>query len=566
MRVTRLSIAFVVVGCLLAADCLPELALDAENLVQLGSGAEPPPEANKMQEMFNAKMKAVGELHEEAMEVKDQTTTERQSKALSAAEYMNNYRMKKQILVKKQAKMQVQINADTAMVLRTSKGDERAGELRKKHDARIRHTMRSALTAMRKVEKVTGTKVSSDPTAIDAARKTMAARSNEMYSVLALDQEQLNRNWLLKMDGAVAAYNENPDAHHEEKLEKALEVTKERVAKEKVIEMKAKSEIAAKTKRTEENKAYYDQKWHEKKKEMGRKKGARDKYVTKLKSENKFKKWVQEQNQNEAGHKSAIFEKEKSVKVKNEKAHKLQREKVYAANKKIIEQARKKFEFEQQQLGLKVDAASGDYTTKKNEVVTSKEVRDKTRASMSTIRANQERAVDLEAAAKTKVDAADLQKSKFPSETNDISAKKEAELLKSAVTATAAAQFKYKSIIATMDEKDKLLSEKVNSEAAALKLKLESEKAAADHKATKAEVLENAANPPGAIQDTAPKEMNVATVMKEQLAARDAMLPPPTQSNYPTPKVSQASKEVQAGASVPDPAKKREPLKAPSSQ
>merc|ERR1719310_714616 len=113
---------------------------------------------------------------------------------------------------------------------------------------------------------------------------------------------------------------------------------------------------------------------------------------------------------------------------------------------------------------------------------------------MHTIRANQERAVDLEAAAKLKSDAANEMKTKFASETNDAAAKKEDDLLKAAKTATSEAQFKYKAIIATMDEKDKVQTEKVNAE-----------KAAADHKATKAEVLEKAATPPGAIPDTAPK-------------------------------------------------------------
>jgi hypothetical protein len=564
MRAAQLCIAFVVAGCLLGGSSLPEPGLDAENLLQLGSGAEPPPDVNQMKEMFNAKMKAVGELHEEAVEAKEHTTNERQEKAMQAAEYMNSYRAKKEVLVKKQDKMSVDIAADEALVLRTAKGDERTAELRKKHDTRIRHTMRAALHAMYKVEKVTGAKVSTDPTVIDAARKTMLERSNEVYSVLALTPEQMNRNWLLKMDEAVAAYNENPDSHHEEKLEKALEVTKERVGKEKIIEMKAKKEIAAKHKRTEDNKAYYDQKWHEKKKEMGRKKSARDDYVKKLQTENKFKKWVQEQNENEGGHKAAIFEKEKSTKVKAEKAHKTQREKVYAANAKIIEEAKKKFDFEQQQLQLKVDAAKGEYTTKKNEVITAKEVRDKTRQSMHTIRANEERSVDLEAAAKTKADAANEMKTKFASETNDAAAKKEDELLKAAQTSTSEAQFKYKAILATMDEKDKVQTEKVNAEAAALKLKLEAEKEAADHKATKAEVLEKAATPPGAIPDTAPKELTVENVMREQLAARDAMLPPPTQANYPIPKVSQASKDVQAGAAVPDPAGNKAPLEAPA--
>ena len=56
----------------------------------------------------------------------------------------------------------------------------------------------------------------------------------------------------------------------------------------------------------------------------------RDTYVKKLKNENKFKKWVQEQNENESGHKNTIYTAEKNKKQTIEKKHKVQREKVYA--------------------------------------------------------------------------------------------------------------------------------------------------------------------------------------------------------------------------------------------
>merc|ERR1712093_923891 len=123
--------------------------------------------------------------------------------------------------------------------------------------------MKTAITAMRKVEHVTNSQVTNDPVMKAAAKAIMKQRGNEVFSVLGLDKKQLNQEYLLKMDAAVKLYNEMPDSHNEEKMEKALVVTKERVGKEKVIEMKAKSEIAAKNKRSADNAAYYKTKWNE---------------------------------------------------------------------------------------------------------------------------------------------------------------------------------------------------------------------------------------------------------------------------------------------------------------
>jgi hypothetical protein len=102
-------------------------------------------------------------------------------------------------------------------------------------------------------------------------------------------------------------------------MEKALEVTKERVRKEKIIEMKSKKEVKAKKQRSTQNAAYYQKKWVEKTRELHRKKTARDKYVAKIKSEHKFKMWMQEQRENESNHKKAKFDRESGQKNQNRK-------------------------------------------------------------------------------------------------------------------------------------------------------------------------------------------------------------------------------------------------------
>jgi len=563
MRATHLCLAFaLLVGCLVGTGAVSGL----EPELELGEEAAPPaPTVNKDKRAFEKKMRQLAELHEEAMEVKNENTEERNQKSIKASAYNTKWNAKHERLTKKQHKLKIAMATDKNLVQRDSKGDELANELRKKHDMRIKKTMKTALTAMRKVEHVTNSQVSKNPIIAAAAKAITTERGNEIFSVLGLDKNQLNQNYLLKMDNAIQKYNEMPDSHNEEKLQKALVVTHERVRKEKIIEMKAKSEKAAKNKRSADNAAYYKQKWAEKKRELTRKKQSRDTYVKKLKNENKFKKWVQEQNENESGHKNTIYTAEKNKKQTIEKKHKVQREKVYAANANIAAQAKKKFEFEQSQLQAKLNAARADYTTKKNELVTAKESREKARANMHTIRANSERAVSLERAAQAQATAANELKTKFASESNYAQAKKEDDKLAQAKKATAEAQFKYKAVIATMNKKDKVQSQKANEKATALKAKIVAEQNLANHKAKREMELEKANKPPEVIADASvPKDMDPSKISRQQKDARANMLPPQTRSNrYQKARLANQRAGIQAGASVMDPAGKKKPLNAP---
>jgi len=561
MRATHLCVALVIAACVLGSSALPE----DDGAASLGeeSGSIPAPEVNPQQQRFNKKMEAVRELHEEAQQLRSRTNDEREGKAAKASEYMSQYAIKKEILVKDQAKIQTKIDADRAVVSRGSKGDEKASELRKKHDKRIKGTMKVALDAMRKVESVTSNRVPADPLMIDAQKRIMTARSNEMYTTLGLDKNQIATPYLMKMDNAIKAYNEMPDTHNGEKMEKALTVVKERVAKEKQVEIKTKKEVAAKNQRSADNKAYYNRKWKEKEGELTRKKNARDTYVHKLKAENKFKKWVQEQNENESGHKKTIFEDEKGKKHAIETAHKVQRKKVYAANSNVVEQAKKKFEFEQTELQKKLDAAASDYTTKKNELVAAKESREKTRASMSTLRANAERAKELEGAAKSKADKSEALKAQFASEANFAAAKSDADALDVTVKASAESNFKYTAVISTMNEKDKIQDEKDAAVATALKAKLAAEEAVTEHKAKRALEIEEANKPPDVIDSGPASEMDPNTIMNQQMQQRNNMLPAPAVSEFPTPKIEDQDKQVQEGAGVQDPGGTKQPLQAP---
>jgi len=538
---------------------------DQEPLLELGEDAAPPaPSVNKEKKVFEKKMRELKELHEEASEVSSENSEERNRKSVKKAKYVVKYNAKHERLEKKQRKVRIAMATDKNLIESSASGDEMANELRKKHDQRIKMTMKTALSAMRKVETVTNSKVPNDPIIAAAAKAIMTERGNEVMTVLGLDKKQLNQNYLLKMDDAVQKYNEMPDSHNSEKLHKALTVVKERVQKEKIIEMKAKSEKAAKNKRSADNAAYYKQKWDEKKKELGRKKSSRDTYVKKLKNENKFKKWVQEQNENESGHKNTIYMAERNKKQTIEKKHKVTREKVYAANANIVAQAKKKFEFEQTQLQKKLNSARADYTTKKNELVTAKESREKARANMHTIRANSERAVDLEKVAQGKATAANELKTKFASESNYAQSKNEESKLSQAKKSTAEAQFKYKAVIATMNQKDKVQSQKANSEKTALAAKIQAEQKVAEHKAKRELVLEKASKPPQVIADAGiPGDMDPAKISRQQKDARGKMMPPAQMSKFQKQRMQAAVAGVEAGASVMDPAGKKKPLGAP---
>merc|ERR1711865_225276 len=333
-------------GCVLGISAIAEESLDAERLLTSAVA----PEDQKL--AFREKMKAVQDLHQTAMMLRQERTVERRKKAQDAVEFMEGYNSKAAGLEKKKAKLRSTMAADRQLILATAPADEKESELRKKHDGRIKQTMKRALGAMRKVDQLVSGHQPEDPT----AKAVMKARGSEIFTVLGLDHKQLLQNYLLTMDAAVAAYNSVPDAHNEEKMEKALEVTKERVKKEKIIEMKAKKEVKAKKQRTEQNSQYYRQKWVEKRRELHRKKSARDKYVSKLKSEHKFKLWVQEQRGNEAEHKKTVFDSESSKKIGAEKDHKAFRQKVAKANLKIKENAEKKFGSNQKTLQDKLSA------------------------------------------------------------------------------------------------------------------------------------------------------------------------------------------------------------------
>merc|ERR1711988_141210 len=264
MRWTRLYAA-VAIACVFGVSAMSEDGPDAHfSADELMLGDSAAPEHDPVKTALQKKMQAVGELHEEAKDLLGERSVERQRKAQAAVEFMENYNGKKAMIEKKQATLRAEMADDKATILRTSKGDEKENELTKKHDARIKATMKRALNAMRKVDHVVNGHQRRDPTVKAAEKAVIEARGKEIYTVLGLDEKQLNQDYLLTLDGAVAAYNSMPDAHSEEKMEKALEVTKERVKKEKIIEMKKKKEVKAKKTRSTQNQMYYKTKWKEK--------------------------------------------------------------------------------------------------------------------------------------------------------------------------------------------------------------------------------------------------------------------------------------------------------------
>merc|ERR1712017_67299 len=105
------------------------------------------------------------------------------------------------------------------------------------------------------------------------AQKAVAkSHGKEVFTVLGLDSDQLGKDYLLSMDAAVAAYDAKPSPKAQDLLAKTIKTTKERMKKEARLERKKKSEVKSKKERSRKNQLYYKQKWHEKVREMGRKK------------------------------------------------------------------------------------------------------------------------------------------------------------------------------------------------------------------------------------------------------------------------------------------------------
>lgn len=447
---------------------------------------------------------------------------------------------------------------DQLLISRTNTGDETENELRKKHDGRIKITMKHALNAMRKVDHLVRGHQRTDPTVRQAQKDVTKARGSEIFTVLGLDHNQLNKDYLLTMDAAVAAYNAMPDAHSEEKMEKALEVTKERVRKEKIIEMKKKKEVSAKKTRSAQNSGYYKKKWVEKTRELQKKKMSRDKYVVKIKSEYKFKSWLQEQRHNEAHHKKSNYDKEVSQKTKVEKDHKIFRAKVAAANTKIKEAREKKFDSEQKTLQDKLMGATNDFNKKKEEATIATAARTSTRVKMSTVRLNSESAVEKKDEMNTKAGHASELKTKSASEVNNKAAIDAADRAQAAKEVASEAEHKLKEILAVMDERDAKMSKAKLAKQEALKLKEKLETETGEHMAKRDEMVKE--DPPPPLVDLAAegKQIDPAVMMKKQLEEMNRGVP--GTSGGPYKPASLPGGAVGAGASLPKPVGQMNPM------
>jgi len=315
--------------------------------------------------------------------------------------------------------------------------------------------------------------------------------------------------------------------------------------------------VKAKKQRTEQNSQYYRQKWVEKRRELHRKKAARDKYVMKLKSEHKFKLWVQEQRENESEHKKSVFDKESAKKIEVEKDHKTFRQKVAKANAKIKENAEKKFSSTQKTLQDKLTAFSNDYTKKKNEEWTASEARGKTRAKMTTVRLNSEKAKGAYDSAVKDLGYADEMKTKYASEMNNKASVDKRAISEAAKQTSDEAGFKYKEAVTVMEERDAKMSKAKIAKAEAMKVKLMAEENANMHAAKREEEINKALPEAPKVDDSMNNNMqNVDAdfLMRRQMKAMGRTMPPKlADPRKADPTLSTASAEVQHGARQLDP-------------
>lgn len=496
MTATHLYVALAI-GCLAGITAFADYEHPGMSeevaLGEMGGGGPPLDERHEaMKTALQKKMTAVSDLHEEAKDLRDEQSGERTRKANEAVAFMENYAAKKASIEKQKAQLRADVAADQLMILKTSEGDEKEDELAAKHTGRIKHTMKSAINAMRKVRHLVAGNAKQDPTIKAAKKAVIESRGNEIWTVLSLDKSQLTHDYLLKLDAAVAAYNDMPGANAQEKLEKALDTARERVRKEKIIERKKKKELKSKKERDAENKKYYAQKWKEKVRELKRKKDSRDVYVARLKSENKYKMWAKEQKENEFSYKTGMYNEEMARKVKTEKAHKAYRQKVSQATKKIKDNAIAKFESEQKTLQDKLAAASKDYTKSKDEAWAAEEVRGKARKKITTARMNNEKAQETADMKLKDQGQADELKTKFASESNQKAAQQKQSEADAAKKVSQESGYKLKEATSQMDEADKTMSQAKNNKAAKLNAKMVAEEKAALHKAQKEKEINKA--------------------------------------------------------------------------
>jgi len=320
--------------------------------------------------------------------LKKERGVERTHKAQAAVRYMEDYKAKRAKYQAEAARLRARMERDNNVLFKHTPRDLKAEERAKKHHRRTKHLYHSSVKAMAKVDHLLHPHVFEDPTVKTAKKAINKAHRDEIYTVLGLDRYQLGHDYLLKMDAAVSAYETKPTAKAQESLQKSIDITKEKMKKEVKLKRMHANEKHSKHVRDLQNQKYFATKWKSTKKELDRKKAARNKFVHELNVKDKHAAWVRRKSQDEkdrkaAKVKAAKFKRKTERASKREKKAKVLRKKAY-----VEKQHKRKFGGQQAQLNRKLVAKSADELKAKKGVKKAKEKVSKEKANSKRISIN----------------------------------------------------------------------------------------------------------------------------------------------------------------------------------
>merc|ERR1711981_956219 len=265
--------------CIHARDTAEVASLSDEDL---GAGMYAAKDHVEGEHRLEHKVDENNELDGMVSHLKHDRRNERTHKAQAAVRYMEDYRAKKAHFMQEGARLRNRMQKDKQILMKHNRKAIRTNERRKKHHRATHRLWKSSIKAMGAVDHMIHPHVFEDPTVKTVKRAINKAHKNEIYTVLGLDRYQLGHDYLLKMDAAVSEYEARPSAKAQEVLKKSLEVTKEKMTKEKKLKRMHADERHSKHVRDQQNQKYFAIKWHEKKKKKASEAGRKELKAKKL--------------------------------------------------------------------------------------------------------------------------------------------------------------------------------------------------------------------------------------------------------------------------------------------
>merc|ERR1711981_267290 len=465
--------------CIHARDTAEVASLSDEDL---GAGMYAAKDHVEGEHRLEYKVDENNELDGMVSHLKHDRRNERTHKAQAAVRYMEDYRAKKAHFMQEGARLRNRMQKDKQILMKHNRKAIRTNERRKKHHRATHRLWKSSIKAMGAVDHMIHPHVFEDPTVKTAKRAINKAHKNEIYTVLGLDRYQLGHDYLLKMDAAVSEYEARPSAKAQEVLKKSLEVTKEKMTKEKKLKRMHADERHSKHVRDQQNQKYFAIKWHEKKNELDQKKRVRNKFVHELNVKDKHAAWVRRKKEDEKARKATRVRNEKNKKKASEAGRKELKAKKLNKKAYAEKQQKRKFATTQRNLDKKVVAKSSDYLKALKQMKLAKEKQAKEVANQKRIVINQGYAKKAQKSAAKNAGKTKAALAAMASELNNKRVKSAGAFLRHRITKVREVGFKAK---AAANKRKSYAAQYAKAKIrvkATLRAKMKAKKAAAYHK------------------------------------------------------------------------------------